>query len=1163
MKKNHFKIFILCFLFSLLFLVVLLGVKQIRYNRWLSHEALEKGELLSERILEPERILWARRLELTRQTALFFQELLEKNVKPRRRAFLTSGSSQRYFSQDKRDQSSMGIFISSRDVGKNEVNKIIQGFALLESRLSSVRGQVFNTFFISKDNWLFVSPGKWIANIGDGHDLRNDIFYQAATPEKNPDKSFITTEIYYDDIWEHWMIGLLIPVYINDEFKGIAGHNVIVDDFIMHAQARKYLENGQLYLVNRDSEIILHRDLMTLYQNRDFEMNQKFAFENAVHDPVARAVLDRVQTGTDHALLVPAGGENQIAVIRQLPGLEWRLVWVQEQDQLIGNLNQGIREFILICFVVFVIFLLLFLIFFRTALVTPIKSIIKNLSNFQTGTEVIVQDRKTQFFLLNELFSNIENVFVRLSSNVKEIEESKEYVDTLMKTVQVFIIVMDKKLKPIYMNEYALKKLEINRDEISKLNIFHYIDKPFLKEIAQEFDKSDNILNKETFMILRNGKTIDVNISISKFFNTSNQLIGYISVVDDITKRKKAEMNLKNQIAFSRQIFRAIPDIILIVDTNLKIVFYNQKAEKIIEMASGEERNISAFLSTESLETGFDESLRNTINKGRFIKQINVLNPFKQGFNYVDLIIEPLKSTSEIIGGLIIMRDISEWRNLTERIKNLQEFMGRLIDASPYAVISVNKFDNIAIWNKEAEHLFNINSYRALDNNIFEVSPFFLSYKDVINEVKILRKSFFLSDQKMDFGNESTAVLNLNFYPVQSEDQHVVINIVDISKIRKLEDSLLQAQKMESLGVLTSGIIHDFNNILSGIIGYASLLNKKLTSDSEVNKYTSNIIDYSERASGMIGQILGFSKKRLSKKEVLDINEVIEGLLNFLKVNLKNIEITREFSPEKVRLVADKTKFSQVIINLIINAKEALEENPKPEIIVRTDEVEIKDRENLLDGVYAKIVISDNGQGIKKENLEKIFEPFFSTKDKQKSTGLGLATVKDIIMDFHGSIEVDSDLDKRTTFTILIPAVKEEVYDSPEEVKKKLETVMEGSVLLVDDEEVIREIGREMLDSLGIKCFTAREGQEALEIFKNNKGEISLVILDIEMPGLSGDQVAEKLKKINPEIKILFSSGYTRDYLESKVFKGKIQYFIPKPFHLNQLAEKLDKLIRA
>ncbi|MCK4837121.1 MAG: response regulator, partial [Candidatus Aminicenantes bacterium] len=378
----------------------------------------------------------------------------------------------------------------------------------------------------------------------------------------------------------------------------------------------------------------------------------------------------------------------------------------------------------------------------------------------------------------------------------------------------------------------------------------------------------------------------------------------------------------------------------------------------------------------------------------------------------------------------------------------------------------------------------------------------------------------------------------------------------------ELEDSLLQAQKMESLGLLTSGIIHDFNNILSGIIGYAALLDKKFQSDSEVKKYTSNIIDYSERASGMIRQILGFSKKRLSKKEVLDINQVIEGLLNFLKVGLKNIKIEKRFSREKIQLLADKTKLSQVIINLMINAREALEQCSDPTIIVTTDEVFIKGREDILDGVYAKIDISDNGQGIKKENLDKIFEPFFSTKDKEKSTGIGLATVKDIVRDFHGKITVKSEYKRGTTFSILIPAVKEEVFESSEEIKKKLETTIEGAVLLVDDEKVIREIGGEMLETLGIKCFTAAEGNEAVDIFKEKQDEISLVILDIEMPGYSGDRVAKKLKKINPEVRILFSSGYTRDYLESKVFKEKIEHFIPKPFNLNQLSEKLDRLMR-
>ena len=1161
MKKNYFKFVILFGFFSILFLITLLGIKQIRTNRWLDQEALEKGELLCDKILEPERILWKQRLDWTRETALFFTKLLRQSDRPPRQAFAASGDSQRYFGQQNQDEAISAVFISSGETDKSEIFNVIQGFSQLESRITQSGNRVFNTFFISKDNWICMSPGKWVSQIEDGHDLRKDIIYQSAAPEKNPGQSLVVSDIYYDDIWEHWMIGLLHPVIIDGVFKGVAGHNVIVDDFVTTRLAGRYLEQGKLFLLNRNHQIVFHRDLMSFFQDRDSEMNRIFDLENRMENPAVNSIVDSIQQINTQNTMFFTKGSDLIVGSRFLPGLEWRLVWMEDQKQLTGNINRAVRELILIGLVLFILFLLVFLIFFRQTLFAPIKTMIRSLSAYQPGTVDIIRSEKTNYILLNKLFRNIEDALARLSSNVKEIEESKEYVETLMKTVQVFIIVLNKRLKPIYLNEYARRTLNIEKDKISDLNIFKYIDKGFFKELAPELEKSDNILNRSTYLTLMDGKKIDVTISISKLFNASEQLSGYISVVDDVTKQKKAEMNLKNQIAFSRQIFRAIPDMILIVDTNLKVVFYNQKAEKIIEAAPDEERNLSTFLSTESLEEGFDESLRNTINKGKFIKQINVQNPFTQGFNYVDLIIEPLKSASTIIGGLIIMRDISEWRNLTERIKNLQEFMGRLIDASPYAVISVNEFDNIAIWNKAAETLFSMNSFRALDKNIFKVSPFFLGYKDVINEVRILNKSFFLSDQKMDFDPESTAVLNLNFYPVQSEGRHVVINIIDISQIRKLEDSLLQAQKMESLGVLTSGIIHDFNNILSGIIGYASLLDKKLSADTDVKKYTSNIIDYSEKASGMIRQILGFSKKRLSKKEVLDINEVIEGLLNFLKVNLKNIIITRKFSRDKVQLVADKTKFSQVIINLIINAKEALEDCSKPEITVITDEIEIKNREDLMDGMYARIIISDNGLGIKPENLEKIFEPFFSTKDKQKSTGLGLATVKDIIKDFHGSIEVNSELNKQTTFTILIPAVKEEVYESPEEVKKKLETALEGSVLLVDDEEVIRAIGHEMLESLGITCFTAQDGQEALDIFKKNRDKISLIILDIEMPGLSGDQVAEKLKAINPGIKILFSSGYTRDYLETRVFKEKIQNFIPKPFHLNQLAEKLDKLM--
>lgn len=843
-------------------------------------------------------------------------------------------------------------------------------------------------------------------------------------------------------------------------------------------------------------------------------------------------------------------------------GVIWGVKQFIFDTQWGSEINAGANRFMVHVFLVFLLFVFLLILYFRKFFLTSIRSMTVKLSRFRApGTGEFTPHQKSQSRSLNGLFDEIVKVINRLNAKVTEIEEQKEYIETLMKTVQVFIIVLDKKLKPIYFNEYARKKLDIPPDGLPRINIFHYIDKSFLKQMSSEFVDKDNILNRETFLTLKNGKRIEVDISMSKMFNVSDELMGYIAVVDDITKRKKAETNLRNQIAFSRQIFKAIPDVIIIFDPHLKVVFYNQRAEKFIENQSHSDRNMASFLSEESLERGFDETMRNVIANSEYIKQINIMNPFRGGKNHVDLIIEPLQSASGIIGGLIIMHDVSEWRNLTEKIKNLQAFTGRLIDASPFAIVSVNRFDHITVWNQAAEKLFDLPSENALDQNLFDVNPFFLSYKDVINEVKVLGKSFYLNDQKMDFQGETPAILNLNFYPVESEGRNVVINIEDMSQIRELEDSLLQAQKMESLGLLTSGIIHDFNNILGGIIGYASLLEKKSRADSEIKKYTSNIVDYSERASAMIRQILGFSKKTLSKKEVLDLNEVIEGLLNFLKISLKNIKIERNFSPEKIQLLADKTKLSQVFINLMLNAKEALEGCADPTIAVTTDRVEIKDRGNLMDGIYARIDISDNGEGIARENLDKIFEPFFSTKDKENSTGLGLATVKDIIRGFHGSISVESEVSRGTTFSILIPAIKEEMFESTEEIREKLGTKIDGAVLLVDDELVIREIGAEMLETLGIKSVVARDGNEALDLFKKDRDTISLVILDIEMPGLSGDRVAQKLREIKPEIKILYSSGYTRDYLESKVFKDKIQHFIPKPFHLNQLSEKLDHLM--
>ena len=851
--------------------------------------------------------------------------------------------------------------------------------------------------------------------------------------------------------------------------------------------------------------------------------------------------------------------------LRVLTGVIVILLFILLIALFIRNIGRGseTRNAAILHFVVLILLIFFIYVFLRISILTPFKSLNKNLSKFEVSAPEEISLEKRDFLdFSHKILGKIEGIFTQLKSKVDELEESRDYVETLMKTVQVAIIVLDKKLAPTYVNDYGKKMFRVQEENIRNQKNTDFIDKKFLSELMDELKDKNNVLNRESEICLKDGKRIDVDVSVSKLFNAADELLGYISIIADITKRKNAERNLKNQISFSQKIFKSIPDMILILDSKLDLIFVNRKAEDLID-TSVIGKNVSSVLSKKALEDGFDEYLRNMINNAEDVKQINVLNPFVEGENYVDILVEPLKSETKIVGGLIIIRDISEWRNLTAKLENLQEFTGKLINASPFAIVSVNEEYNVSVWNENTERIFKVPRDDAIGKNLFDVNPIFDKYKDILNEVMILNKTFSLSDEPLDLGDEIPIVCNVTFYPIFSEGKNAVINIEDISEIKRLEDSLLQAQKMESLGLLTSGIIHDFNNILSGILGYASLLDQIIYADPKLKKYVSNIIASGERASNMVRQILEFSKKKLAKIENLNINEVIEEVLDFLKLNLKNVSLEIELSDKNILISVDKTKVSQVLINLIINAKDALKRRPNPMILITTDEVSIKSRDDIIEGKYAQIKISDNGHGIKKEHQRKIFEPFFSTKPKIKGTGLGLATVKEIIEDYNGTIEVESKFGKGTTFTILIPCVEDRDLEISEEEKGKDLSSIEGTVLLIDDEDVIREIGVDMLNSLDIECITARDGEEGIDLYKKNKDDIKLVILDVEMPGISGEKVYEILKEINPDIKILLASGYGKDYLETKIFKEKIKHFLPKPFQLNQLSLKLSQIMRS
>jgi PAS domain S-box-containing protein len=810
------------------------------------------------------------------------------------------------------------------------------------------------------------------------------------------------------------------------------------------------------------------------------------------------------------------------------------------------------------------IFMVILIVFLKIWLLGPLQEINRSLLLFrQTETGRISVKRPGPSAEIAEIFANLENVFAHLHVKTSEAREAREFLEKLMQTTQAVVITFDKRMHFTYINGYGLKKFQVEDQGIGSLRISDFLEKKFIHEIISGLKENDHIVDKETTMVLKTGEKIDIALSFSIIRDLNNKITGYLAVVADISKRKKAEINLRNQIIFSQQIFQSIPEMIIIVDRKLRITFFNKRAHDAIK--SGAEsiigQNLNLVLSKIAIESGFDELVRNVIEGNSSMHRINTVNPILEEESYVDLIVEPLKSGKTNIGGIILLRDISEWRGLTAQLRSLQGFMQKLINASPYAVISINNTNLITTWNVSAEKILGVPFAAAFGNNIYTLLPLFNHYKDIIDEVMILKKTIYLNDEKIFIGEDAFIVANLTLYPVTAEQNGVVVHIEDVSALKKLESSLLQAQKMESLGLLTSQIVHDFNNLLSGIMGYASLLEKKVGADPKLKKYVSTIINSSERASTLIGQLLNFSRQKASQKEIININDLIRECLDFLSMSLKTIHFDAQLHPAQILLQADKTKISQVLINLLVNAKDAVAASPRPAIAIKTGLITVSGQKNLLDGHYALIQVGDNGSGISRENLGKIFEPFFTTKGQGRGTGQGLAIVQEIVKDYNGRIEVESKIDHGSIFTILLPVFENENYRAVVPEKQEPAAALEGLVLLVDDEEVVREIGSDMLKNMGLKCLTASGGSEGIDLFRQNSAAIKLVILDVEMPGISGEKVFDALKEIAPALKILIASGYGKEYLEATIFKSKIDNFLPKPFSIEQLSYQVGRLL--
>ncbi|MCP4154800.1 MAG: response regulator [bacterium] len=510
-----------------------------------------------------------------------------------------------------------------------------------------------------------------------------------------------------------------------------------------------------------------------------------------------------------------------------------------------------------------------------------------------------------------------------------------------------------------------------------------------------------------------------------------------------------------------------------------------------------------------------------------------------------------------------------------EALRESEENLSITLDSIGDAVIATDKKGNVTRMNPVAEKLTGWPLEEAAGVHLSKV--FHIINADTLQPAQSPLEQVMNSGQIVGLAADTILVardknqrrIADSGAPILSKDGSIVGVVLvfrDITDQYKLEEQLRQSQKMDAIGQLAGGVAHDFNNMLGGIIGAADLLSLKVDKNAKLRKYVTIIQDAGKRAAQLTRKLLDFSRKGKDMTMQVEMHKLTKETIRLLERSIdRRISITENFAASRTTVTGDPSQLQNALLNLAINARDAMPEGGI--LTISTTNVTLSQNycnsvaDSIKPGDYIEINVEDTGTGMSKEVQDRIFEPFFTTKGTGKGTGLGLASVYTMIRNHQGSINVYSHLDKGTVFKLYLPVIHSPGVKQSEEKEKVYSGT--GRILVVDDEAIIRVMAEEMLSNFGYKVITANDGAAGLEMFKNQHKKIDLVLLDIMMPRMNGKDAFLAMQKIDPNVKVLLISGFSRGIEIANLIDKGACGFLQKPFPRTELGKKVGQILAA